>query len=266
MLSLQTQIGLVTCNQILMHTIVGTLSFGLMFYLLKKLIFISKDSKTMHNIHSRIVSMTHGLLIILVTAYYLAKVEFSDNMQLTIFEVKILTFSLSYFIYDIIGTTYYDMMDNKVLLHHVVAIIAIIFGLVLPDSNYLIILNLFIGEISNPAMNLRYFCRFYGMKHTYLYELIDIMYMATYTLFRGLSPFIILPMYFKYRINYGLLAFSLIILFQSYYFISRMFKIFENKVSEYKCRHQQNIHYFWFSVNHEVEQLRYIKKNDDALW
>ena len=132
-------------------------------------------------------------------------------------------------------------------------------------GSFVVVIGLLMAESSNFPMHFRVICRSLGLKHTKLYELADIMYMAIYFVFRGLlSPLVLALTFFSAKTPWVIkLAFTSLLL-QSLYFISIMYSICKKKRIQYAERKAKKIKLFWLSVNPEVLKLDYLKKKEKS--
>jgi len=108
-------------------------------------------------------------------------------------------------------------------------------------------------------MHLRVIVKTLGLRYTHLYEALELAYMATYIVARG----VFIPLEVVYNcvlaeqcpiivkvICCGLAA-------QSWYYIAEMYKILSRKMSQLKERNKKKISYFWLSVNPQIKELAY---------
>jgi len=110
-------------------------------------------------------------------------------------------------------------------------------------------------------MHIRAMLRLAGKRHTRLYEVMEIIYMTTYIIARGI---------FISKVNYDtvlmseipfLLRFACFSLWvQSLVFIKEMVVILQKKVLQFQERRTKSINYYWFSENPEVKNLSYFRK------
>lgn len=93
---------------------------------------------------------------------------------------------LGYFVYDFCWCVwFYDSSTAVMLAHHSVSIIGITASLVSGYSGTEIGTCIFLGELSNPMLQLRYFMRQSGIKDGILYEVNDFTFLMTFIVCRG---------------------------------------------------------------------------------
>lgn len=82
--------------------------------------------KTYNDFRNRQVSFLHGLTVLLLSAYqvYSKPSECGDDNNK--FTYLTLTFSGSYFTYDLLSMWYYNLLENDMLVHHLLCIFGIL--------------------------------------------------------------------------------------------------------------------------------------------
>ena len=226
---------------------------------------IKGKTKTDHDIKNRVVSIVHGLFGFVYPAMYILSPGYDSCSAGNPSDKFIITMSISYFIYDFAACLYYELYDTSLIIHHVSAIIGYFIAY---ESNFgakVAIFGLMIAESSNLAMHLRVIVKLKGYKNTQLYNMLDILYLVQYTLFRGLLCPINLYQAFSCTGVPLVIQLSCFVLSaQSYMFIYRMVKIFKRKIVEQKERNKNNVKLFWFSENPKLKSLEYMKYEKEA--
>ena len=108
-----------------------------------------------------------------------------------------------YFAYDVIICTYFDLYDYWLIFHHIISVMAFGQSVWCKQYGHVIICNvthylvgMFITEISNLPMHLRYLLGCFGLRQTKIYELIELIYFSLFFVFRGiLSPVLLFKTY-----------------------------------------------------------------------
>ena len=249
------------------NTLTMTVMFFSLFYLLKEFVFISKDPKKMYNIHSRVNSLVHGIIQIVLPLMYLLNNDSSIQFQKEKFLVKIVCVSTGYFLYDLPLAEMYKLNSKELTIHHIFGFLGLFLSGMLQGGAFYTALGLFAAEVTNPFMNFKYFLRFYNMRHTKIYELIDAIYLVSYIIFRGgIGTYGIVSMYFDPNASIFIMLMFCAIYLQSMNFIFKMINMLKSKVKQMKCREKEGIQYFWFKKNPEVINLSYIKEKETNIW
>lgn len=257
----------ISLKQASIHVLTSCVIFATLFYLLKEFIFISKDRNKVFNIHSRVVSMVHGILSASLAFIHLMDTKFDVYSEANILTVKLAGITIGYFMYDFLLCLYYGKMDKQVFVHHLGGIMGISSIAMSSNSAFYCSIGLFLAEVNNPFMNFRYFLTFYGFRHTKMYELVDMIYCSTYIICRGiLGTFIFILIMVQPKTNWVMVFFFGLLYIQSWVFILKMVSILKNKRSQYLCRKKENILYEWLVVNPEIKNLSYYKNRQKKMW
>lgn len=103
-----------------------------------------------------------------------------------ILEVFTMVVCLGYFMYDFCWCVwFYDSSTAVMLAHHLVSIAGISASLMSGYSGTEIGTCIFLGELSNPMLQLRYFMRQSGIKDGILYELNELTFLMTFIVCRA---------------------------------------------------------------------------------
>jgi len=218
-------------------------------------------TKADHDVKNRLVSIIHGFIVMLLAGYSLFYDQPSYTTKNSDVQHFVLLISMGYFIYDIIACFYYRICDRALVIHHSLALFGY-FVAVWYGTSTLAMCGIFYGEVSNSFMHMRAMLRIAGKRHTALYEVMELIYMKTYIIARGI---------FVTKVNYDtlfmaeipfLLRFACFSLWtQSLIFIKEMIFILQKKVPQFKERSAKSIKYHWFSENPEVRNLSYFRKS-----
>ena len=82
----------------------------------------SIEKKYADDIRNRMVSIIHGISTLFLTFYMIIYKNPNFGQKLTNYQIHIIMFSLSYFIYDIIACFYYKLADIGLIIHHTLCI------------------------------------------------------------------------------------------------------------------------------------------------
>ena len=135
------------------------------------------------DIKNRIVSSIHGLFCI----WFSIKCLLEDNelgSPTTSFQNTVITISVGYFIYDTISMLAYGLYDRSILIHH---LLIVSFATVILQTNYggiEMVYMYFLGEITNPLLQMKSCLKALDQRDTKLYLLFEISYLVCFCIFR----------------------------------------------------------------------------------
>ena len=137
----------------------------------------------------------HGTTMICASAYQVANLSsLSDDSQheMTSFQKRILNISSGYFMYD-----FFNMLSERHMLYTAHHIIALLFFGLLEKYNYgkIYMYALFLGEITNPCLNIWTFTK--ERKMTRSFSVINHIFSPTFVLIRGIC----MPYFFVKSLN-----------------------------------------------------------------
>lgn len=253
--------------QMIINTLTMTVMFSSLFYLLKEFIFISKDPLKIWDIHSRVNSLVHGVIQTVLSLIFLFKYESDLEFQNQKFVMKIVCVSTGYFVYDLALAIIYKKNDFNLIIHHITGFCGLFLSGMMANGEFYTMLGLFVAEITNPFMNIKFFLKFYNLRHTMLYELIDASYLISYIFFRGgVGTLGFISMLFDKKSSTFIACLYGAIWLQSIGFIFKMKNMLKYKQKQMNIRKKENIEYFWLSVNPEISKLSYLNKKEETIW
>ena len=126
---------------------------------------------------NRIVSIIHGVLILIFSTYNTFFVHSGCGENNTRFETIIINFTNGYFAYDFVAMAYLGILDRSMTIHHSICIGGLTAGLISGKSAEVLVGALFLTEISNPSMHIRNILRLLGFRYTKAYETAEVSYM-----------------------------------------------------------------------------------------
>ena len=101
--------------------------FTIINYLPMKLLLKPDDIKLSKidelDVRNRIVSIVHGLGLVIFSTYHFYFKYASCGDQNTEFETNSILFSMSYFLYDFVAMMYYGLLDSTMSFHHIIVFI-----------------------------------------------------------------------------------------------------------------------------------------------
>lgn len=143
--------------------IFGTAGWFLLFFLLQKL-----NTRCSSEWNSRIFAMFHGFVACRLVEYYIDwPLDFSQfgttNLE---WHNTLLIFSGSYFVFDTIYCLYTNSEGMVMIIHHIISLMCVNYALISNTSGYETSIALWVTELTNPLLQIRWFLRSMGW-HTY---------------------------------------------------------------------------------------------------
>ncbi|KAJ0004124.1 hypothetical protein NQD34_010338 [Periophthalmus magnuspinnatus] len=132
----------------------------------------------------RLVTLSHGILIVLLTAY----VVFIDGpwplthagSENTELQVLSLCVCLGYFLFDLSWCLLHRSEGPVMLAHHAASILGILLTLWLGSSGCETCGVIFGSELTNPLLQARWFLRQVGLYETVLGDLVDVLFISLF--------------------------------------------------------------------------------------
>lgn len=167
-------------------TILATICWASTFILIKKTL-----PDRSFQFCNRVVSMIHA-----ISAVILASLSVQDwtcpvcptASQSSPWQMKTLTVTLAYLIYDLICCSVFDKranLDNAA--HHIVSIVGIGAGLVYQKSGSELVAALWVTEISSPLLHIRELLKELGYRDTDLNLVADILFAFVFSIGRMIA-------------------------------------------------------------------------------
>ena len=142
----------------MMLSLIFCISCWSLYYTLLRI--VSKTSISEWNSH--VVSFTHAILVVQATGYYLFKwplpIEEFDQEN-TSYHINVIYFVPSHYIFDTCRGVYMQTERFVMVMHHFVIMGILSASLYLERYGYGCILILFVGELTNPMLQIRWFLR-----------------------------------------------------------------------------------------------------------
>jgi hypothetical protein len=132
------------------------------------------------DVQNRFVSFIHGTVLMIGAGYefYFSPRECGDaNNNL---EKIMIYIAVGYFFYDLLAMTYYGLLDWAMFLHHNFTAFGMLLSLCSGSSACLIVLGMFVAEVSNPPMHIRVILKHIGLRYTKAYETCEISFIMLY--------------------------------------------------------------------------------------
>lgn len=238
--------------------------FGwILFYLcIHFLPFNCSTKKKTIDTKNRIVSIFHATIVFILGLYDYLFHDSDCGKSNSVFQNKILIFSCSYFLYDMVACIILGISDINMVFHHILVIISEYSGILYSLSGREMISAIISAEISNPIMHLRTILDNFGLKHTKIYLVLEAYYFISYTLARLLFGTYVT--YFLCLCESNLLIVQIsgiLIILQSVKYSLNMISITKKRFKELNERNKFDVPLYWFSFNDKIANLDYYIKS-----
>jgi hypothetical protein len=203
--------------------------------LLCSLVPIPADKKKFTNdIHNRLPSMIHSSFTIIVGGYRLFFTEINIEAPNLLLDEICCCFSCGYFMFDSLSMIFLNLMEPAIGVHHLAGIMCYFPILYTGYGGCITLCSFLWTEIGNPSMHARIILKQWGLRHTKLYEVLEVFYITTYMFCRGImwSP-IVWASVFSTNIPKITAYAGVFLLFQSYHFMTKMVKILTVRYAQY---------------------------------
>ena len=172
--------------------LLSSTGFSVGFLIIQHFFDIPIQKLKLLDIKNRIVSFIHGLFCIWFSSKCLLE-DYELGSPTTSFQDTVITISVGYYIYDTIAMLAYDLYNWSILLHH---FMSVCFITVILQTNYggvEIVWIYFLGEITNPLLQIKCFLKALDQQNTRLYLLVEITYLVCFLIIRiGIGmPFLV---------------------------------------------------------------------------
>ena len=137
--------------------------------------------------NERVAEFTHALLVVQASGFCLFKWPLSIeelDQENTSCQINVIYFSLSYFIYDTCWCVYMQTEGFVMLIHHFVTLGLLSASFYLGRYGYLCILMLFVAEITNPMLKIRWFLRSKQLHRTTFAVVNETLFVIVFTISR----------------------------------------------------------------------------------
>jgi hypothetical protein len=88
--------------------------------------------------------------------------------------------------YDSVCMTLEKTIDKFVIIHHFFSILGLFIPYIENINGIYSMIGLFVTEISNPFMYFKNFTKMFGMRHTRIYEVAELMFLTSYFIGRAI--------------------------------------------------------------------------------
>lgn len=102
----------------------------------------------------------------------------------TTLQACLMCLTLGYFIFDLSWCIYFNSEGILMLLHHTLSILGTIIVLVLGKSATEVNAVVFVSEITNPLLQLRWFLRHMGCYRSFMGDVVDFLFVALFLVLR----------------------------------------------------------------------------------
>jgi hypothetical protein len=177
-------------------------------------------------------------------------------------ENTFLTFSLSYVLYDFIVNCLYGPMSPNSIISYLLSTVSLLSVLHQGVGAPLLLMGLLIVETSSVLMHFRKILGNIKKRHTALYEVCLLAYIAVFLVIRGIvgSIFNIYATLNREWAPKAFIVVSLLTLAESFTHFKGLFEIFKVCVQHRDQRVENNVALWWWSVNPQLRYLDYYKR------
>ncbi|XP_066495805.1 TLC domain-containing protein 5-like [Tiliqua scincoides] len=136
----------------------------------------------------RLVTLMHGLIVTLLSGY-IALIDgpwpltHAGDPNTTL-QAWLMCLTLGYFIFDLSWCIYFNSEGILMLLHHFLSICGTVIVLALGRSATEVNAVIFVSEITNPLLQLRWFLRHMGCYHSFMGDVVDYLFIALFLALR----------------------------------------------------------------------------------
>ena len=157
--------------------------------------FAQFSVKKRNELRTRLINSLNAILLISLGGVYIYSLPDFRAPNTKYMDMGF-SFSVGFFMYDMVALTFFGILDKQTIIHHVSCIVVYCLTLAYGIGGGVPMSLLFIGEISNPSTQLRVFLRAYGFRNTKFYEAHEYLYYFTYIFFRCIFilPFVCLSL------------------------------------------------------------------------
>jgi hypothetical protein len=237
------------------------IAWSVLFIVINYNVHFQKLSKKENDdIKNRMVSTLHGLYTFFAIGYHFYKDKPEYGSPNTPLQQIIILTSGGYVIYDTLACLYYGLFDMGLVIHHGM----VLFGYwACQYYGYSTegLIGLFYAEASNAPMHFRMMLKQVRLRYTALYELLEILYIAIYFVFRGFFATILFVKTWGTAVcPFAVKLTCSGIWLQSMVYIKEMVGIIKRKRSQFKEKKEKGIEYWWLSENPRLVELSFYKK------
>lgn len=118
------------------------------------------------DLRNRMISTIHGNTLFVFSMYHYFFMPSECGSLNNTLQRKIIAFSASFFMFDLVAMWYENLLDLAMLFHHCCCMWADFTALYENISGDVALNTFFAAEISNPAMNAKHILRLIGLRYT----------------------------------------------------------------------------------------------------
>ncbi len=213
------------------------------------------------DIRNRLVSMVHGASTFLASAYIVLCTEMGADSDSSFGSDLVYFYGLAYAIVDLLACAWYKLDHAGLYVHHGLMMCGMASVLLTGTGAYLGLVGYFVAEVTNVQMHLRCIVKAVGLRHTLLYEALEVAYLGPYVLFRGVYMSLrIVPLLLAARPHWLVKAMMVGLFLQSLFYITKMYAIAKRKIRQFREMATKGIWYFWLTVNPRLSELSFHRK------
>lgn len=218
-----------------------------------------KTQKEIYDTKSRIISIVHASLLFLFAVIDILFFQANKcGQQNSRNQNLVLIISAGYFIYDLFNCILLGVSDKEMELHHSFVILGLYMGVAFDNSANEMLRAILVAEVTNPIMHIRMILRNYELKNSFIYLVLEIVYIIIYIIARMVYGTRVV--FFTVFCWDNLLLVKVAgsgVWIQSVIFAKRMVRILRHRYKEYRERKKKNVELYWFSNNKKIEEMDY---------
>ena len=132
------------------------------------------------DLRNRLVSFIHGLALFFLSGYHYMVIPSECGQFNSIFQRRMMCFTLSYFCYDFVAMYFENLLDKTMTIHHSLCMLLIFVALYENLGGNIALSTFFAAEISNPSMHTKHMLRIIGLRYTKAYEFAELSFLIIY--------------------------------------------------------------------------------------
>ena len=182
--------------------------------------------------NSRVVTVTHALLAVQASGFCLFKWPLSIeefDQENTSCQINVIYFTLSYFICDTYWCVYMQTERFVMLIHHFFALGLFSASFYLGRYGYLCMLLSFVGEITNPMLQLRWFLRSKELHRTTFAVVNETLFVIVFTISRLFFCSYVLYVHLLSGVNIPVKCFGIALQIVNFVFMYEIFLVVKKR-------------------------------------
>lgn len=171
---------------------------------------------------------------------------------------NLISISFGFYLAEFIHIYYYNLLDNRRLIHHTLVLVAEYELLILKSGAYFMVRWGLYLDATTPPLQVRAILLNIGKKDTKLFHLFENIYFSSYFFTRVFLSYFSYQFYSSCANNVFFMTISnILLLVQCVFLFLEMIKITKQRIKEYKERSSKGIKLYWIEVNSACHDLSY---------